>query len=129
MSDITTPSSVGDTPHQCSIECNQPCPMNTSTHTESGGSGNYVMLIILAAVWLFILFSMRKQRREANVRKSMQDTLKKGDSVMTVGGLFGTIVELDSESFTVMIDDRTGARARFIRSALARNLSNDEAKS
>ena len=60
-------------------------------------------LIFLIFYWLLI----RPQRKKRQQHQTMIDTLKKGDEVVTVGGIVGTIVHLDDERLTVKTAENT----------------------
>lgn len=50
-----------------------------------------------------------------------------GDEVVTIGGMFGTIFEMDDESVT--LDVGSGTRIRFIKQAIARKFVREEPES
>lgn len=60
-------------------------------------------LIFMIFYWLLI----RPQKKEKDRHKAMIDTLKKGDEIVTVGGIIGTIVHLDDERLTVKTAENT----------------------
>lgn len=60
-------------------------------------------LIFMIFYWLLI----RPQKKEKDRHKAMIDTLKKGDEIVTVGGIIGTIVHLDDERLTVKTAEDT----------------------
>jgi preprotein translocase subunit YajC len=72
------------------------------------------VLIIL----VFYFFMIRPQQKKQKEREKILDALKKGDKVVTIGGLHGTIVEINNEKKTVVID-AGGAKLKFDRSAIS----------
>ncbi len=60
-------------------------------------------LIFMIFYWLLI----RPQKKEKDRHKAMIDTLKKGDEIVTVGGIIGKIVHLDDERLTVKTAENT----------------------
>jgi preprotein translocase subunit YajC len=72
-------------------------------------------VLIIGAMYFLILRPQNKRRREA---QEMQSKLGPGDDVQTVGGLFGTVTEVDTESVT--IEAAPGVELRFARGAVAR---------
>ena len=60
-------------------------------------------LIFMIFYWLLI----RPQKKEKDRHKAMIETLKKGDEIVTVGGIIGTIVHLDDERLTVKTAENT----------------------
>lgn len=71
---------------------------------QAGGSG-LTMLLMLAAVfvvmWLFMIRPQQKRQKELN---SFRDSLKKGDKVVTAGGIYGTVLEVNDNKVMLEID-------------------------
>jgi preprotein translocase subunit YajC len=67
----------------------------------SGGSG-ILFIIIIAFLLLYLLF-VRPQKRRQNEQQQMISELRVGDEVLTVGGIYGTIAQLDDDRVTVEI--------------------------
>ena len=70
-----------------------------------GGGGGMTMLIMLALIfvvmWLFMIRPQQKRQKELN---SFRDSLKKGDKVVTVGGIYGTVLEVNDNKVMLEID-------------------------
>jgi preprotein translocase subunit YajC len=69
-----------------------------------GGFGFFIPLILIFAVFYFIL--IRPQQKRQKEHRQLLQTLKKGDKVVTTGGLQGTIVNLSDTVVTVEIADK-----------------------
>jgi preprotein translocase subunit YajC len=67
----------------------------------SGGSG-ILFIIIIAFLLLYLLF-VRPQKRRQTEQQQMISDLRVGDEVLTVGGIYGTIAQLDDDRVTVEI--------------------------
>lgn len=86
-----------------------------------GGSGpasmliQFVPLIAIFAIFFFLL--IRPQQRDRKRREAMLASLKKGDRVVTSGGLIGTIVGLNEQ--TVMLKVADSVRVECLRSAVS----------
>ena len=77
---------------------------------QGGGMGMWIMLILIFVVmWLFMIRPQRKQQKEM---EQFRNSLKKGDKVVTAGGIYGTIAEVkENERFVVLrIDSDTKIR-------------------
>lgn len=61
--------------------------------------------IIMFAVFYFLL--IRPQQKKQKARNIMLASLKKGDKVVTIGGLHGTIVELTDDTVVLRVNDVT----------------------
>jgi preprotein translocase subunit YajC len=70
---------------------------------QAGGLASFLPLIILFAVFYFLL--IRPQSKRAKEHKNMVANLAKGDEVVTNGGILGTITELDDNYATLKIAD------------------------
>ncbi len=85
----------------------------------SGGSSGLItilpIVLIIGAMYFLILRPQNKRRRDA---QQMQSTLGPGDEVQTVGGLFGTVTEVDDQAVT--LEAAPGVELRFARGAIAR---------
>jgi preprotein translocase subunit YajC len=73
----------------------------------------------IIAMFLVLYFLLiRPQQRRQKTRNSMLGTLKKGDKVVTVGGLHGTIMEMDDSTNTVIIRVNDTTKLTFDRSSV-----------
>jgi preprotein translocase subunit YajC len=76
----------------------------------------FLPLILIFVVFYFLL--IRPQQRKAKDHKTMLDALRRGDRVVTGGGIIGTVARVDSpEEVTVDIAD--GVRVRVLRSTIS----------
>lgn len=71
-------------------------------------------LILMFAVFYFLL--IRPQQKRSKSRTSMLSTVKKGDKVVTIGGLHGTVMEITSDTMVLRVNDAT--KMTFDRSAI-----------
>ncbi len=67
-----------------------------------GGATFWIMIILMFAVmWLFMIRPQRKQQKELeNFRRSLQ----KGDKVVTAGGIYGTVQEIEERTVLIRVD-------------------------
>ncbi|WJH37409.1 preprotein translocase subunit YajC [Paenibacillus aurantius] len=86
------------------------------TTTQQSGSFLYSLLpiILMFAVLYFLL--IRPQQKRSKTRNMMLGGLKKGDKVVTIGGLHGTIMEINDETVVLRVNDAT--KLTFDRSAI-----------
>lgn len=80
------------------------------------------LVIFLPLGLLFYFLMIRPQQKRSADMASMMKNLKKGDRVVTVGGIVGVVVnsQKDSDQVTLLIDEGSGAKLRVMRSHLAR---------
>jgi preprotein translocase subunit YajC len=82
----------------------------------AGMTQMFVMLAFIAVFWFFLFWPQRKQQKQRN---QMLKNLKKGDKVITVGGLHGEIVDFEGDDdVRLRVADKT--ELKFTRSSVAR---------
>jgi preprotein translocase subunit YajC len=88
---------------------------------SSGGSSlSFLILIVVlgGGYLLFIRSIQRKQRAQAATQQSMRESLIPGTEIVTIGGLYATVVDVDDDSVTLEISE--GVTSRYDRNAIAR---------
>lgn len=65
---------------------------------------SYGPIVLMAVVFYFILY--RPQKKEQKLRAEMLNGLKKGDRVITAGGMYGTITSLDAKKVTLKVAEK-----------------------
>lgn len=74
----------------------------------TGGASFWIMMILLFAVmWLFMIRPQRKQQKEL---EKFRNELKKGDKIVTAGGIYGTVDEISDRSVLVKVDGEVKLR-------------------
>ncbi len=87
-----------------------------------GAAGFMASLLPIAAMIAIIWFLLiRPQQKEQQKHRELIKNLKKGDEVVTVGGLYGRIMALDGEKVSLRISD--GVKVDVERSKVVRTLS------
>lgn len=81
----------------------------------AGVLGQFVPLILIFVVFYFLL--IRPQQKRAKETKAMLDNLKKGDKIITNGGVYGLVETVADDTVTVKIADNV--RVKMLRSAVA----------
>ncbi len=87
--------------------------------TEEGGEGGGFMqfLPLLLIIVVFYLFFIRPQMKKSKDQKRFRESLKKGDKVVTIGGIHGRILEL--KETTAIIEVGNQIKLTLERSAIA----------
>jgi len=84
--------------------------------------GNMSFLLTMGAVFLVMYFFMvRPQNKKQKDTKKFLEEMKKGDSVVTIGGLHGKISDLDDLTVTLEVD--RGMRLKFDRASFSMEAS------
>jgi preprotein translocase subunit YajC len=75
----------------------------------------FLPLVLIFVVFYFLL--IRPQQRKARDHRTTLDALRRGDRVVTGGGIIGTVVRVDSPD-EVVVDIADGVRVRVVRSTI-----------
>ena len=79
----------------------------------------WIMLaLIFVVMWFFMIRPQRKQQKEL---QNFRDSLSKGDKVVTIGGIYGTVVEVKDESVLMEVDN--GVKIRVSKQALVKDFT------
>ena len=90
--------------------------------TGGGGGSTQLLLLVVMAV-VFYLLLVRPQQKRARDQRNLLAALGAGDRVITIGGIHGTVVDIDEE--TVRIEVAPGTVLTMARQAIGRRLTDD----
>ena len=90
---------------------------------QPGALQQFAPLILILAVFYFLL--VRPQQKRAKEHKAMVDNLKRGDQVITSGGLYGRLVEVSEGVVTLEV--ASNVKVKFQRSQIG-ELAKDDKK-
>ncbi len=84
-----------------------------------GGEGSMISTLLMFAliIGIFYFMILRPQQKRQKEREKMLGAVKKGDKVITAGGLHGSIAGMDDK--TVLIQVADNVKLKFDRSAVA----------
>lgn len=82
---------------------------------QAGQWGWIIYLAFFGIMWMVLILP---QRRQQKAREKMLGSMKKGDKIITMGGIHGEITELDDEDVKVRIADKV--EVKLSRSAVSR---------
>ncbi len=66
-------------------------------------AGFLPLIVILGVFYFFMIRPQQKQRKE---RAEMLDSLNKGDKIVTIGGIYGTLVEVKEDTIKLRVADK-----------------------
>ncbi|MEP6995610.1 MAG: preprotein translocase subunit YajC [Acidobacteriota bacterium] len=99
------------------IELLQTAPAPGGTGSPFGALGSFLPMIFIFVIFYFLLIApMRKKQKKT---QEMLSKLKKGDEVITGGGIFGRITALDEERGFVILQISDNTKIKVLRSAVA----------
>lgn len=85
-----------------------------------GEGGSTILMFVLMFV-VFYLFMIRPQMKKTKEEKKFREELKKGDKVVTIGGIHAKIVEV--KETTLIIDTGEGQRLKIEKAAISKDNS------
>ena len=85
--------------------------------------GQFVPLILIFAIMWFLL--IRPQQKRMKEHKAMVEALRRGDQVITQGGLIGKVVKVKEED-EIEVELAQGVKVRVVKSTVAQVLSKTE---
>lgn len=91
---------------------------------QSGLIGNLILLGGIAIIFYF--FMIRPQQKKQKDQRTFIGAIKKGDMVVTIGGMHGKVVALDDNSITLEVD--RGARIKFDKTSVSLEASKQYVK-
>lgn len=91
--------------------------MQPSAGSDPGGSMFSTLIMFALIIGIFYFMILRPQQKKQKERQKLLEAIKKGDKIVTAGGLYGTIAGLDDK--TVLIQVADNVKMKFERSAIA----------
>jgi len=79
--------------------------MSQSPEGQGGGLASMIPFVLIIAVIYFLM--IRPQSKKAKQHAMMLSELKKGDKIVTIGGVYGSIVNVKEKTFVVKISANT----------------------
>ena len=89
---------------------------------QGGGWQMWIMLaLIFVVMWFFMIRPQRKQQKEL---QNFRDSLKKGDKVVTIGGIYGTVCEIKEGRVLIEVDNNV--KIRVSKQALVKDFTEQQ---
>ena len=94
-----------------------------TTEGEEGGGFDWTIIIFLVLIFaIFFFLLIRPQRKRQKQQQQLMEALKRGDKVITAGGIYGVVESVSEDSVTIKVE--SGATMRVAKSSVA--LKRDE---
>lgn len=84
-----------------------------------GGGGAMTWLMLIAIFVVMYFFMIRPQQKRQKELRKFREGLQKGDKVVTVGGIYGTVVEVKDSYILIEVDNNV--RMRFDKSSVLKD--------
>nr|WP_325249600.1 preprotein translocase subunit YajC [Amylibacter sp.] len=88
-----------------------------------GGIGGFVPLILIFGIMYFLM--IRPQQKKLKEHRAMVEALRKGDQIVTAGGLIGKVTKVKEDN-EVEVELATGVKVRVVQSTIQTVLSKTE---
>ena len=92
---------------------------NAQGQPSNGGWGSTLVFfgLMILVLWLFLI---RPQQKRSKEEQKLRENLKKGDRIVTIGGIHGKIVDIQD---TTVVIETEGSRMKIEKSAVAQNVT------
>ena len=91
---------------------------------QAGGAGGWQPMILLGGMILvFYFFMIRPQAKKAKDAKKFQDNMQKGEKIVTIAGIHGTVNKVNEDG-TLMIETSPGSYMKIEKSAISMEWTN-----
>jgi preprotein translocase subunit YajC len=76
-----------------------------------------MIIFIVLIIFLFYFFLIRPQQKKQKQMQDFRESLKRGDHIVTIGGIHGKIVDIQENTFTIEVED--GVKIKIDKAAVA----------
>jgi preprotein translocase subunit YajC len=85
------------------------------------------LLMIAMLVFIFYFIVLRPGQKEKAKRQNMLGAIKKNDRVLTIGGIYGVVMNVhrEADEITLKVDEDSNIKLKVTMSSIARVVSND----
>jgi preprotein translocase subunit YajC len=77
-----------------------------------------VFIVLLFVLMYFMMFRGPKKRQQQ--QQQMVQSLKKNDKVQTIGGILGTVLEVNENEITIKIDESNNTKMKVLPSSISK---------
>lgn len=95
-------------------------PFNEILLMGAPAEGSNPLVTFLPLILIFVVFYffiIRPQKKKEDERKKMIEAVRKGDKIVTIGGVHGTVTQIDDSSVLIQAD--TNTKLRIDKNAIA----------
>lgn len=107
-------------------------PVGGGGGDAGGGQGflgdfSFLPVMLVIGVMFYLMLIRPEQKRKAQITQ-MQQGLKKNDRIVTIGGIYGTVVNVGqgSDDVTIRIDDNSNTKMRIERGSIKRIMTDEK---
>ena len=96
--------------------------INEAYAQAAGAGGGDFLVSMLPLILIFVVFYfllIRPQQQKMKAHRAMISAVKRGDKILTSGGIFGTITKVEEAEDVVMVEIAKDVRVRVARSTIS----------
>ncbi len=95
-----------------------------ATAQQSSAAPMWIMLLLIFVI--MYIFMIRPQRKQQKELEKFRSELKKGDKIVTIGGIYGVVDQVEEKTVLIKVD--ADVKLRVEKSSLVRDFSDTVAK-
>jgi len=96
--------------------------------TDPNATNAIANIILFGGIILIMYFFMiRPQMKRAKEQKNYLDTLRKGDKIVTIGGVHGKILKISDQTLVIEIDKETGTKIKIEKAVISSEFTQNTA--
>ena len=97
----------------------------TAAQPAAGGNMSFLIMMLLIFVVMYFFMIRPQQKNQKEIAK-FRNELKKGDKIVTIGGIYGTVDEIREKYVIIVVDG--DVKLRVDKSAIVKDMSDVPAK-
>ena len=82
------------------------------------GGGSFSFILLAGMILVFWLFMIRPQQKKAKLAKQFQQNMQKGDKIVTIAGIHGTVNKVNEDG-TIMMETSPGSYLKIEKTAIS----------
>jgi preprotein translocase subunit YajC len=93
-------------------------PQKAESAGQTQGFGSWTTILMIGGIILvFYFFMIRPQQKKQKQMQNFREALKRGDKIVTIGGIHGKITDVQEGTFIIEVED--GTKLRIEKAAVA----------
>jgi len=93
--------------------------LEAATGTNAGGGIMFTVIYLVVIFGLMYLIIIKPQKKQQKAREELHKGMEPGDSIMTTGGFYGTILDIDGDTVIVEFGNNKNCRIPMHKNAIA----------
>jgi preprotein translocase subunit YajC len=123
------PSRIGSEPVQTQGGANtvapgEPAPPTGAQPRQPTSPWSLLFPLLLMAIFFYLML-FRGPRKQQQQHRQMVQSLEKNDRVRTIGGIFGTVMDVRGDEIVLKVDESNNTKIRISASAVNKNLTKE----